>query len=228
MKRPRGRALAGIVAGVGALVTTAALAFARGGGTALPLAPLTTLGQVRPALPAGSQGPEDVPVPSGRSLAPPRPLLPGQRIDGIRCETGEQLAFHVHAHVRIVVRGQSREIPAGVGTARPWQVALTRRGRFVAGAACFAWLHTHAADGIVHIESPEQRTFTLGQFFDLWGQPLRRDRVGPATGRVTALFDGRVFTGDPRRIPLQAHAVIELEVGRPIVRPETVVFPPGL
>ena len=29
------------------------------------------------------------------------------------------------------------------------------------------WLHTHAADGIVHIESPVDRTYTLGNFFDV-------------------------------------------------------------
>jgi hypothetical protein len=34
----------------------------------------------------------------------------------------------------------------------------------VAGGSCFMWLHTHAADGIVHIESPVTRTFTLVAF----------------------------------------------------------------
>jgi len=90
------------------------------------------------------------------------------------------------------------------------------------------WLHTHAADGIVHIESPVERTFTLGDFFDVWGTPLDRGRVGPARGTVTAFVDGRVATADPRRIPLVAHRRIELEVGRPLVRPDAVAFPRGL
>lgn len=98
----------------------------------------------------------------------------------------------------------------------------------MAGGSCFTWLHTHAADGIVHIESPVDRTYTLGNFFDVWGQPLTRRRVGPAGGRVTALFDGRVFTGNPRTIPLLAHSEIELEVGRPLVTPEHIAFPAGL
>jgi len=40
------------------------------------------------------------------------------------------------------------------------------------------WLHTHAADGIIHTESPVERTYTLGDFFDIWGQPLGRHQVG--------------------------------------------------
>jgi hypothetical protein len=32
----------------------------------------------------------------------------------------------------------------------------------------------------------------------------------------------------PRGIPLLAHAQIQLDVGRPLVAPETIDFPPGL
>src|SRR5438105_4046407 len=60
------------------------------------------------------------------------------------------------------------------------------------------------------------------------GVPLTRGRVGPARGTVTALLDGRVFTGDPRAIPLLAHSQVELEVGRPLVAPDHVSFPSGL
>jgi hypothetical protein len=119
-------------------------------------------------------------------------------------------------------------VPAGIGIAPPYEVESTPRGPFVAGASCFMWLHTHAADGIIHTESPIQRTYTLGNFFDIWGQPLSRTRVGPAHGRVAALFNGRVFTGNPRAIPLLAHAQIQLEVRRPLVAPEQIAFPAGL
>jgi len=45
---------------------------------------------------------------------------------------------------------------------------------------------------------------------------------------VTALFNGRVFTGNPRQIPLLAHAQVQLEVGRPLIAPEQITFPKGL
>lgn len=79
-----------------------------------------------------------------------------------------------------------------------------------------------AADGIVHIESPVQRTYTLGEFFDEWGQPLGPDQAGPAKGHVTVIYNGKVFKGSPRDVPLTAHAQIQLEVGTPLVAPESI------
>jgi len=165
-------------------------------------------------------GRKGVPIPEAAALVPRRRLAVGEQIDGIACQVDEQVLVHTHAHLTIFVRGVAQRVPAGIGIAPPDQVAATPRGAFVARAACFMWLHTHAADGIIHIESPVRRTYTLGEFFDIWGQPLSRNQVGPARGRVTALFDGRVFAGDPREIPLLAHAQIQLEVRRPLVAPQ--------
>jgi hypothetical protein len=228
--RARWRTLFGIVAGLAAFAATAALALTRNGDAqpALRLAPLATLGHLASAPARGPLGPEDVPIPTAPSLAPPRPLRVGEQIDGITCQTGERAAFHIHAHLRIVVRGRSRQVPAGVGVAPPYEVGLTPAGRFVAGGSCFTWLHTHAADGVVHVESPLKRTYTLGEFFDIWGQPLNRSRVGPARGTLIVLFNGRVYTGDPRQIPLVAHSQIELEIGRPLVAPDDIALPRGL
>jgi hypothetical protein len=49
-----------------------------------------------------------------------------------------------------------------------------------------------------------------------------------ARGPVTALFDGKLFTGNLRQIPLLAHAQIQLEIGKPLVAAEHIAFPPGL
>jgi hypothetical protein len=147
-----------------------------------------------------------------RALARVQRVVPGQRIDGISCEPTEALLFHIHAHLTIFVGGAQRHVPAGVGI----------------GTSCFMWLHTHAADGIIHTESPIERVYTLGNFFDIWGAPLDRRRVGDAGGPVTAFVDGRRFTGNPRRIPLLPHAQIQLDVGRPLAAPERIEFPPGL
>jgi hypothetical protein len=229
--RPSRRAGIGIAAGLAAFAATAALALTRSGGAGsapLPLSALSKLGRLGPAPAAGPLGPERVPIPRARPLAPPRLLANGQQIDGISCQSSEQVLFHIHAHLTVFVHGAPRQVPAGVGIAPPEEVEQTASGAFVAGAACFMWLHTHSADGIIHTESPIKRTYTLGNFFDIWGQPLSRRRVGPARGHVTALFDGHVFIGNPRQIPLLAHAQIQLEVGKPLVAPERIAFPPGL
>jgi hypothetical protein len=228
---PRTRTSVGIAAGVAAFAATAVLALMRNGGagsTPLTLAALSTVGTLRPLAATGPLGPEGVPIPAARPLARVRLLADGQQINGITCQAGEQVLFHIHAHLTIFVHGAPRQVPAGIGIAPPYEVEPTPSGAFVAGATCFMWLHTHSADGIIHTESPIKRTYTLGDFFDIWGQPLGRAQVGPAHGAVTALFDGRVFTGDPRQIPLLVHAQIQLEVGRPLVAPEQITFPKGL
>ena len=227
---PRTRTAVGVTAGVAAFAATAVLALTRNGGagsTALTLAPLSTVGKLRPVAAAGPLGPEGVPIPAA-ALARVRLLADGQQIDGITCQAGEQVLFHIHAHLAIFVHGAPRQVPAGIGIAPPYEVERTPSGAFVAGATCFMWLHTHSADGIIHTESPIERTYTLGDFFDIWGQPLGHAQVGPAHGAVTALFNGRVFTGNPRQIPLLAHAQVQLEVGRPLIAPEQITFPKGL
>lgn len=179
----------------------------------LKLAPLSTLGTLKPAPSAGPLGPESVPIPGGAApLATTATKTTGQTVDGIRCQNSEQTIFHIHAHLTVFVNGSPRQIPADIGIA----------------GTCLYWLHTHAADGVIHIESPIHRTYTLGNFFDEWGQPLGPNQVGSATGPVTALYNGKVYQGNPRDIPLNAHAQIQLEVGTPLTAPESITWPSGL
>ncbi len=132
----------------------------------------------------------------------------------------------VHAHLTLFANGKPRLVPAGIGIWPPLGPQNYRHGQFgVTQGNCFSWLSTHYADGIIHIEAPIQRTLMLGEFFDLWGQPLSRSRVGAARGAVTAIVNGSVWTGDPRQIPLLKHSQIQLEVGKPLVAPESVKFP---
>jgi hypothetical protein len=166
-------------------------------------------------------------VPVAAPLASTATIAAGQPVDGITCDTSEQTLFHIHAHLTVFVSGQPRQVPAGIGI--PAAVASsTPAGPFISGGTCFYWLHTHAADGIIHVESPVHRGYTLGEFFDEWRQPLGPDQVGPAKGHVTAIYNGQVYRGNPRDIPLTAHAQIQLEVGRPLIKPVSISWPGGL
>jgi hypothetical protein len=183
--------------------------------------PLSSLGTLTAAPPPGSLGPESVPIPSVTALAGPSAATTGQAIDGISCQTSEQTVFHIHTHLTIFVNGQQRQVPAGIGI--PNAVAQqTQVGPFVDSGTCFYWLHTHAADGIIHIESPVQRTYRLGEFFDEWRQPLGPSQVGSAHGKVTVIVNGQVFKGNPRDVPLGSHENLQVEVGTPLVAPETI------
>jgi hypothetical protein len=225
----RASALAAVIVGVG----VAGIVLATGGGAnppslaALPLRPLALIGRLRSPGPPGPLGAEGVPVPSAAGLASAGARAGSAPVDGIRCLGGEQVAFHIHAHLTLFVHGKPRQVPYGVGINNP-AVSQTPAGAYVGGGSCFYWLHSHAADGIIHIESPIERVYTLGEFFDVWGQQLGPARVGPVAGRVTAIYDGQLYQGNPRNIPLTAHAQIQLEVGTPLVSPDAIAFPQGL
>jgi hypothetical protein len=208
--------LAGVGTGIGFAVP--------GGGSSAAVsghyAPLSTLGTLKAAPAAGAMGPERVPIPGAQALAGTSATTAGQAIDGVSCQTSEQAILHVHTHLTIFVNGQQRQVPAGIGIPHP-AAQPTSAGAFIDSGSCFYWLHTHAADGIIHVESPVHRTFTLGDFFDVWGQPLSATQLGPAKGKVTAIVNGKVWQGNPRDVPLGAHENLQLEVGTPLVAPET-------
>jgi hypothetical protein len=190
-------------------------------------APLSSLGKLEAPADLITVGPEGVAIPHVPALSGTQSKAMGNTVDGIKCLGQEQLLFHIHAHLTVFVNGGARQVPYAIGIVNP-QLQNTPEGPFVGGGSCFYWLHTHAADGIIHIESPVQRIFTLGNFFDVWGEPLSRTQVGPSKGHVTALYNGQVFLGNPRNIPLNAHAQIQLDVGKPLIAPVKIAFPSGL
>jgi hypothetical protein len=157
----------------------------------------------------------------------------GATVDSVQCQTDEQLVIHVHTHLTIFVNGQAQVIPYGIGIPG-FQAVQVKGGPFVESGSCFYWLHTHANDGIIHVESPSVTDqFTLGQFFEEWGIPLSSTQVGSAKGTVTAFltapgYQSAVYTGDPRNLPLGDHYEIQLDVGTPIVAPYKVTNWGGL
>jgi hypothetical protein len=195
----------------------------------LPLAPLSSLGKLTPAPSPGKPGPEGVAIPITKYvLANPQDVHLHETIDGITCERLENVTYHVHAHLTLFVDGKAYGVPLGIGIGQKWEGVNTADGPFVEAGSCFMWLHTHAYDGIIHIESPTPTIYTLGQFFAVWGQPLSKTRLGPYRGKVTTFYDGQVWTGNPSDIPLTSTTQIQLDAGTPIIAPEHIVFPAGL
>lgn len=129
-------------------------------------------------------GPEGVPIQNVPDLASPDTTASGAPVDGITCRTSfqQKVTYHIHVHVTIFVNGQQMRIPAGAGIPTPRLTEHLANGVFMDNGVnnCLYWLHVHTNDGIVHVESPTRHTFTLGQFFDIWQQPLGPDQVGPA------------------------------------------------
>ncbi len=170
-----------------------------------------------------SPGPEGIPLEQGPELAPASSTTPGGTVDGIQCAPLEQLAYHIHAHLQVYDHGQPRTLPAGIGLIQP-VAEQTANGPFYGATHCYYWLHTHATDGIIHIESPTARVYTLGNFFNEWRQPLSGTQVAGVKGKVTAFVNGKPWTKDPGAIPLLPHASIQLNVGSPQVPPRVISF----
>lgn len=145
------------------------------------------------------------------AFVPPQqqgPAAPnGQTVHGIACDRQEGQRIHIHQHLVIFDHGNQVAIPAQIGI--PGQ--------------CIYWLHTHTPDGIIHIEAPLDRSFTLGDFFSVWGQPISRTVASTARAAKGAALkvwvDGKPFTGDPATIPLHAHTDIVIEAGPPFPPP---------
>jgi hypothetical protein len=74
------------------------------------------------------------------------------------------------AHLSILVNNEPQRVPNRVGAA------------ITGDTHCFYPIHTDDSSGRVHVESPTEGTFTLGQFFEIWGQPLTNTNVAGVTG----------------------------------------------
>ena len=133
----------------------------------------------------------------------------------------EGTVLHIHSHLDVFVHGRRVVVPAGVG--------IDPSFRFISP------LHTHDTSGVIHIESPTVRTFTLGQFLGVWGVRFGAGCLGGyCTGRGSSLrvyADGRPVS-DPANLPLAAHEEIVVAFGtrqqlpRPL--PTRYAFAPDL
>ena len=149
-----------------------------------------------------------------------RELREGQVVDSVPCLGADLPEHHIHVHLAVYDDGVLVTVPAGIGVGRPWGFDATG---FLATGSCFAWMHTHDTTGVIHIVTPQQRLFTLGQLFEIWGQPLTAAGVFNYQGAPTVLVDGRRYSGDPRVLGMSAFENIVLELGkRPAAAPASI------
>ena len=143
----------------------------------------------------------------------------GDPVGGIGCDNSTP-NYHIHSHLSLYVNGEQIAIPPAIGAQDPQIIS-----GFAVAASCWYWLHTHDASGIIHVEPPTEIQTTLGELFDIWGEPLSTTGVAGYEGAVTVMVDGVEYTGDPRAITFEAHKQIALMVGTPLVTPPFYIFP---
>ena len=178
----------------------------------------------------GAAGPHASPTPAPTPV--PAPLASvdtaatGDPVDGITCDASLSQANSSAAHLALFVNGAARQVPPGVGIAPPRQTTSTVAGPLVSGK-CSYWLFTQTQDGIIHVQPPTAAGYTLGNFFDIWRQPLSATQAGPNNGTVTVFVNGSRYSGEPRSVPLSKHAVIQIDVGT-VVPFHPYTFPAGV
>lgn len=115
---------------------------------------------------------------------------------------GNPLALHEHAHLDLFVNGSPVTVPANIGFGPDVQAAL----------------HTHDTTGVVHMESNQaDATFTLGEFFSVWGLKLTPTCIGGYCGAgdntLRVFVDGEPYQGDPRSLRLHDQQEIVVAYG---------------
>lgn len=131
-------------------------------------------------------------------------------IDGIRCDQQEGTVEHIHVDLQLFDRGRAVRVPS--------QIGIPQSG------TCLYWIHTHSADGFIHIESPVKRAFDLGEFFDIWGPELSWTKAAslaaPHGRRLYIWVDGKPWHGnDPRGIAFHDRETIVIQNGPPFAKP---------
>jgi hypothetical protein len=160
---------------------------------------------------------------TGSDPWPPEYVHMLQRIQAIGLPAQPSMATLLHHHdlLEIFVNGRAIDVPASIGIYEP--AAGHGRPR---ETGYLTSLHTHDATGIIHVESPAERSFDLGEFFDVWGLRLTSTCIGgycnDSSQTLTAYLNGTLYTGDPRTIPLTQHEDIVLAFGTPSELPDPV------
>jgi hypothetical protein len=158
--------------------------------------------------PAPTPGPSEValettltPFSATGNTKPPWPdgSGTGKSIDNVNCASSE--SYHIHSLVSLYKDGVRLGLPAEIGL-----------------KGCTYELHTHDHTGVVHNETDLKKTFTLGQFFAVWGKELTRTSVAGLIGTVRyyIIENGNLtpFDGDPTTIQIARHREVLILIGK--------------
>jgi hypothetical protein len=123
-------------------------------------------------------------------------------VQGVECDPLEGTIFHIHAHLDLIVDSKPVTIPAGIG---------------IKPNECLYWLHTHNTSGVIHIESPQQTTFTLGQFIQVWdntpGISPTFEEITHGDKNIRVFVNGTEVKDSYENIKLAVHDEIALVSG---------------
>ena len=163
------------------------------------------------------------PGPSFRPRPRGRGVQLAQSVDGLRCSARQ--AVDGLAHIELFAANHVVVVPAGIGVAPPMQVRDAR----IVGERCGYPLRTVDPTGLLLMGRGHR--CTLGELFDLWGQPLSASvMAGFSAGKhhhVAVYIDGVPWNGSPGQAPLSPGSQVTVELG-PHVPPHVRYLFPSL
>lgn len=162
----------------------------------------------------------------GRTTPPPWPAPADveQRVHdaGLDMLSEEGTALHIHQHLTVTVDGKAVTVPALLGIDE--------------AAEQISPIHTHDTSGIIHVESPVEKTFHLSQVFAEWDVRLAKGTVGSYRAghdgvREAVFVNQKPYAGDPGAIVLRSHEDIDFVITTDGATPEAptkaFTFPAG-
>lgn len=137
------------------------------------------------------------------------------RLDAISLDPlgQEGQVLHIHAHLDVFWNGKKIQVPQGIGI---------EEGNYILA------LHTHNPSGVIHVESPTEKDFTLAQFMGAWGVRLTSACLANRCSDIRIYVDGKRYTQDPNDLVLKSHQEIAVVAGKaPEKIPSRYKFAPG-
>jgi hypothetical protein len=126
-----------------------------------------------------------------------------QRIEAMDLPGFNETISHTHAWLHVYVDGKQEPVPANIGIDPATQT--------------LAALHTHDAEGIVHMEADREFDFTLGQFMAVWGVAFSKDRLGSLTPKgdqqLQVYLNGK-RVDDPVNVVMPEHGNLVIGYGK--------------
>ncbi len=143
--------------------------------------------------------------PDLQTLAGRVPLL------GLHQLSAEGSVLHIHQHLDLWVNGTKVEVPANLG---------------IDDNTFITEVHVHPGEAdVIHVESPVQQNFYLGQVFGEWGVRLTSSCVGRYCGALHWWVNGVEQHGNPADLKLASHQEIAIALGKaPAQVPSTYPF----
>ena len=106
----------------------------------------------------------------------------------------QKMLMHIHPRLYLNIDDQPYFVPQNVGIdPNLWKDhSLDQYGMIG-----MAPLHTHTADGMIHVESKVSRNYTLGEFIDIWGLDLKGKSVSVVVfGQPISDYQNHIFNDD--------------------------------